>query len=866
VLLRLILALASPEFRRSYGEALLHDMRALRADSRNSRAYIARSYLDLFSAVVRERLGMLLRQLMQAIRSFARTPAVTTVMVATLALGIGANVAAFSIANGVLLRPLPFDHPERIVAIYRTTYINAFFCTDCPHSAFSTFAYRDRSHSFDAMAPYAGWAGLFSPGGGRQPQNAGGMVVGAQFFDVLKTRAKLGRLFTLADESPTAARVFVASHQFWVSELHADPQAVGRTLFLDARPYRLVGVLPPEFISPALNRSTERPNLYVVLRHTADLQPGYNAFRLLAREKPGISQAQAQADVMVTQSQLKRAHPDSYSSNGRIDVLRLVPLNDDVFGPMRPLVIILFSAVSAVLLIACLNVANLLLARAVARQRDVMLRVAIGATQRHVIGQVICESTVLTAFSLVAGIAIAHYAVAGYVQLAPPGMHRLDQIVINAPVYLYALGVAIVTTLVTSAVPIFVTMRSSIASSLKRNDRAAHGGSNGVRNTLVVAQIACAFVMIVSCGLLVRSFVSITSSPMGYETGHLIEVRSSRLPPARYPSTQTKLAFYQRFSQRLAAIGGIVSVSYATHLPLDGSDSDGDFRIAGRSLDRPDAHYVFASATYFETLGIRPSTGRTFARHAGTAGPPEAIVDEEFQKHFLKDGALGKDIVRGANDGGGPIVGVVPTVQINGVGEPPVPTMYFLLTKNSPDLAANASMLIRASASLETLRAPIASAWHAMDPTFAIPEITSVREIVEETAAPARASAILLGALAFLALILAVSGTASVVAYNTARRTNEIGLRMALGARSARIRFAMLRGATIITALGITVGLLLAAFTSRALSDQLFEVAPFDPITYVVVAATLALATLIASFVPVYSATRIDPATALRYE
>jgi putative ABC transport system permease protein len=868
---RLILAFASPEFRNSYGDQLRHDVRAGLTDPERSRAYITHMYVDLLLAIFAERTNMILRQFTQAIRSFARTPAITTVMILTLALGIGANVAAFSIASGVLLHPLPFGHPERIVSIYRTTYINSFHCTTCPHSESSAFTYRDESRSFDALAPFASWAGVMAPlQSSEQPRNVSGTLVGEQFFDVVDVRPKLGRLFVPADERPQAPPVVVASYQFWQTALHGDPHAIGRTFFLDAKPFALVGVLAPDFIFPAFySYGAERPSLYFVLRHSPGLVPGNNAFGIIARTKPGISEATAQADLMLIQAGLNKKYPASYSSNGRIDPLRIISLNDGLFGPLRPLLIILLCAVFVVLIIACLNVANLLLARAVARRRDMMLRVAIGATRRHVVTQIVWESAVLAAISAIAGLAIAHYAVIGYVRLAPPGMHRLDQITIDIPVYLYAVAVAIATALITSAVPIFVATRSSIASILKSGDRAARGGAGRIRNALVIAQIACAFALIVSSGLLVRSFIAVTSMDMGYETSHLAEIITSGLPAARYRSVTEKLAFYRQLQSRLAAIPGIARVAYGSHVPFDGNDFDGDFQIAGHNASQaPDAHFLYVSPGYFETLGVHALAGRTLQDRDGQNGAPVAVVNAEFAKEFLSNGgAIGRHLVRGTlKYDNRAIVGIVPNVEINNVSDPLVPTMYFPNAQSYLEFGSNASMLFRITVPLASLTPSIAAAWRATDSALPPPAIYTVHGLIEQAGGPSRASAILLGALALLGFVLAVSGTVSVVAYNIARRTNEIGLRMALGAKSARVTRTMLTSASLMTVTGIGIGFVVATFTSRALTDQLFKVAPFDPITYAVVAATLAIATLVSSFVPVYRASKIDPAKALRYE
>jgi len=451
-------------------------------------------------------------------------------------------------------------------------------------------------------------------------------------------------------------------------------------------------------------------------------------------------------------------------------------------------------AVFAVLLIACLNVANLLLARAVARRRDMTLRIAIGASARHLIAQLACESSVLAAVAIVLGLIIARIATAGYVALAPPGMHRLDQISLDLPVYLYAIAVALLTAFVTSAVPTLVAARSSIAATLKKGDRATRGGANRLRTAFVVVQIAGAFALIVSCGLLVRSFLAMTSTDLGFETSHLVDVVGARLPPVTYPTVESKLAFYRHLRDRLAALPGVESVSYASHLPLDGNDNNGKLVLAGRTLKpMPDAHFLYVGPRYFETIGLRPLAGRTIDLRDGPRGAPAAVVNEEFVKAFIHGPALGEHIIFEPGPyGNRAIVGVVPTVQFNGIGQRPQPTMYFSMGQTERAVGpasgeSDASFLLRITVPLATVAPSITGAYHRADPALPLPTLFSVHDIMEQLAGPTRASAILLGALALLGLVLAVSGTASVVAYNVARRTNEIGLRMALGARGGDV-------------------------------------------------------------------------------
>jgi predicted permease len=866
--LRAILLLAPIEFRERYGRELIADFReALHAerDAGNSIAtFLVRAYADLLATIAGERVNTMYRTLTYTIRSLVRTPGVTLVMILTLALGIGANVAAFSVINGVLLHPLPYRDADRIMAVWRTTWINGIECRTCPHSPFTSFELRAHNTTFDSLAPYQTWEGIVSASD--VPQRVKGAVVGAQLFDVLGVKPELGRAFTLADERYGAAPVVLVSHDFWQRSLHGDPAAIGRTILIDGKPVHVIGVVPRSFLFPNFTRLiNERPDVFRILVHEPGLKPGNNGFGMVGHLKPGVTPAQAQSDLSRVVASLAKRMPMYYGSGSHVDAIRILPLAEDLLGPSKALLFPVLGAVFIVLLVACLNVANLLIARAVGRQRELAMRLAIGASARHVLGQIAVESLVLSIAAAIAGVFIARYAIAAYVALSPPGLHRADQITIDWSVVAYALGIALLTATLTSILPALACLRTDIFSALKDGRSRIGGRGAAVRATLVVLQVACTFALIVGCGLMVHSFTAYASSNLGYNEASLVDISGPPLNAGLYPTRESQFAYIERLRRNLSTVPGVGDLGFGTAVPLEGGGSDGTFDIV-RGVKGADADFEFVSPGYFAALALHPVMGREFTTADRVTTQPVAVVSEEFVKRFIPDRKpIGKIIDRMIAKY--TIVGVVPDVRLHYATEPRYPSMYFSVLQIRSDIAFTAiPFFVRTSIAPSAVEKSLIAAWQAADPREPAPVIRTVPEIVQIEAAPMRANALILGALALLALILAISGTASVVAYAVARRTNEIGVRMALGARRWRIVGTLLSGAAIMSAIGLGIGLGLAALTGQGLQPQLYETPVYDPSTYVAVALILIAATMAASFVPAYRAATLDPSKALRYE
>jgi predicted permease len=867
---RTTLRLAPRDFQRTHGSQMIADFRdalASEPDVAQRTRYALRALLNLFFAIVlEERLTMVRRPFVHAFRSLARTPAFTAIVILMLALGIGSNVAAFSVVNGVLFHPLPYAQSDRMVAVWRAVSTPDFSCSQCPQSLFTAFELQTRNHTFDALAPYSPFAGVLALGGKRQTVR--GAVVGTRFFDVVGEHPQLGRAFTPDDEKATAVSTAVITHALFLSALHGDIGLLGSTMQLDGQPVRIIGVVSDSLLFPNFTFGVdEKPAIYVSIQQQAGLNPNDHGFGIVGRLASGVSPAAGQADLNRIIAGLAKTYPSGYIYKGHVEAMRVVPLTDDLLGPLRGLLFPVLGAVLIVLIIACVNVANLLLARAITRQNEMATRVAVGASRGHIARQIAAESLGFALPAALLGIVFAHYAIAGYVALAPPGLHRIDEIRIDLPVVLYSAGLAIFTALLTSLLPIRFARYADTARLLHAG-RSPIGRSGATRNVLVALQVAGSFALIAGCGLLLRSVLAYSATDLGYRATQIIDVMGSPIDSVRYPTHERQVAFLAAAANGLANVPGVSAVAYGTTIPLVSNGGDRVVRIGG-SAAMVDADLDYVGPAYFASLGVAPVTGREFTARDARGALPVVVVNDEFVRHFIPDGhATGKRVTFALSKGESmTIVGVVKNVRLRGVSQPVAPTMYAPVAQMPISLAGFRPMLfVRTTLAPSTMRGQLVAAWRGIDPTDSAPSVRAVVDRVAAEAGPTRAYAFILGALAIVAFILALSGTAGVVAYGVARRRSELGLRMALGARASGIVAMLLRGVCAVTCAGMLAGLALAAILGSVLAPQLYRVTPFDPVTYIVVASALLLATVAASLVPALRAMSIAPVVAIRYE
>lgn len=869
-LLRALLLLAPSGYRKRYGDSVIADFYAcvdeMRQADRSTVPVTLKAFIDLLLAIASEHILNATRSVTYALRSLARTPGVSLAMILTLALGIGANVAAFTVINGVLLSPLPFPQSNRIVAVWTKIWIDNAQCTQCSSSLFTSFAYRDRNATFESLAAYHDWSGIVS-GDGRA-LSVHGAFIGAQFLQVLQIHPQLGRGFTLNDEAASSPNVAMLSDSFWAQRYDRDPSAIGRSVVLDGKTVRIIGVMPRNFLFPNFNRVTEHSAIFLIAKR-ADLNPGVGGWGIVGRLKPGVAYQQAARDLDRIVATLANAHPGVYRNEGRLNEVNVVPLADDLFGPMRVVLLPLFGAVFIVLLIACVNVANLLIARTVGRQRDIAMRLALGAKRGEIVREVLTETLVLAFAAASLGLIGAYYAVQGYAALHPAGIYRMDGIAIDGRVIAYAVAIAALCAIATSVLPTLVLMSGPLFASLKDGRTRVGARGSSARSALVIVQIACAFSLVVACGLLVRSLQAYATVNLGFDAGNLIAVEPPPVAAAFLPNQNEQAQYFERLRRNIAALPGVAHVAYATAVPISNGASDMFVDIAG-GPKKADALFEFVSPEYFATIGMPVVRGRAIDREDNAAARPVAVVNEEFVRRFLgNNDPIGKRFVNGPTTF--TIVGVVPTTAVNRAGEPAYPAMYFSLAQlpalwHTTYAGFNVPFVVRLRVPLAAMNDSLLSAWRAADPREPVPALATIAELKSKQTANTRANAFVLGILALIALLLAISGTASVAAYSAARRTSEIGVRMALGAVRGDIVNMLIRGAAVLLAAGLAIGLVLAAAASYALRPQLFGTPAFDPVTYLGVTAILVVATTVASFIPAYRAASTYPAKALRYE
>jgi putative ABC transport system permease protein len=812
-----------------------------------------------------------------ALRGLRRNPVYGLVAVITLGLGIGANTAVFSVVNTILLKPLAYDDPQRVALLWTA------FGPDLPQNWVSgpEFAeMREFSTQLEDIAVVVpttlGFTGSGEP---EQITAAGGS---GALFRVLRVDAARGRLFGPDDDRLEAGRVAVLGDGFWRRRFGADPTVVGRTVNLSGQVYTIVGIMPAGFklyhpeaqVPPVVDVWV--PLVPLLGNDYRQLQRGSHFLRAFARIRPGATLAQAQADMAAVAARIREGSPDYYDFEGW--GITVLSLHGDLVRDVKPALIILLGAVAFVLLIACVNVANLQLARAAAREREIAVRTALGASARRLVRQLLTESTVLAAVGAVVGLAVAFGLIRLLGAIAPPGLPRRDEIGIDGAVLLFTAAAGIVTGLLFGLAPALYGTRESLVESLREGGRGGTSGVGGrrIRTGLVVTEVALALVLLVGAGLMLKSFSRLLRSDPGYATDSRLTARIA-LPAAKYDSTHKVVAFYDRLLERVAALPGVSSAGVISHLPLSASYASGttvvnesrtvepgDFPYAGVEADRR-----WVSPDYFATMGVQVVRGRTFTAADDINAPLVAVVDEEFVRRFWPtEEPLGKRI---AIDGfGSPeslrwrdVVGVVrhsKHYNLSSVGREQV---YVAYRQGGP---TTMYLALRTARDPLAMTAAVRNEVWSIDPDQPLSDIRSMEERVSGAVAQPQFNLVLLATFAAIALTLAAVGIYGIMSYVVTQRTPELGIRMALGATHGEVRTLVVRQGMTLVAGGAAIGLGAALGLSRILRALLYDVSPADPVTYVGVALLLGGVAAVASFLPARRATRIEPVEVLRNE
>jgi putative ABC transport system permease protein len=808
-----------------------------------------------------------LQDLRYAARSLRRQPAFALLAIGTLALGIGANAAIFSVINAVLLRPLAYSQPERIVAInnlWRKSGVSATVSAPDFHD------WHDTASSFDAMAYYTGGETSVSADGAADY----GTVIRATpgFFAVFGVGPAIGRVLEPSDEVPGSPFAAVISHEFWTRRLGSRPDAIGATVSFSERTFTIVGVMPPGFRFP-----TRTDVWYPAWVQPETTSRGAHNYRVVARLKAGVGVEQAQAEMTAIATRLERAFPASNDGKGAI----VVPLQEQLVGDTRSTLNLLAGAVALVLLIACANVANLLLARATARASELGVRAALGASRSRLVAQLITENTLLAVAAGLLGLVLARWIVAALIAAAPAGLPRLADVGIDWRVLLFALTVSVASSFLFGVAPALQATRVDLNQSLRQGGRAGAlaGGGSRLRGALVVAEVALAVALVVGASLLIRSFVALGRVSLGFSADHLLVMETSvptRVDLQNIAGARRATSFYASVLPRLADVPGVTAVAGIRGLPSArgrfGHESNGGYWLEG-GLDPqvvgvrlPQASFTVITPGYFRTLQIPLRKGRDFSVRDQFDAPFVAIVNEALARQAFGDGdPLGRTIACGLDT---PrfmtIVGVVGDVRSNDPSRPPAPEIYMPFEQH-PATATSLAIVARTAGDPMSTANAFRETIRAMKGDVPM-RASTMSDALSLSVATPRFRTLLIGVFAAFALALAIAGVYGVMAYAVSRRTAEIGVRMAMGAASADIlRLVMGQGLRLALA-GIVLGCALAYGLAQLLRGMLFAVAPADPVVFVAVPIALILTAAAATAVPAFRASRVDPMTALRAE
>jgi putative ABC transport system permease protein len=819
----------------------------------------------------------LLQDLRFGLRTLHKSPAFTVIALLTLALGIGANTAIFSIVNAVLLKPLPFPESDRLMFMTSASEkqgIARNFAT-----SYADFLdWRATAKSFIGMASYHG--DDFTLAGLDQPLHVSGETVSGDFFSILGTQPLLGRGFTRDEEKP-GTRVVVLSHDLWQSAFHGDRGIVGHTVTLNKQSYTVVGVMPAGFAFPldgrepaklwrtlAIDSETKDPKNQPAA--TSPEERGAHYLQVVARLKPDVPMERAHEEMNVIARALAKQYPDS---NAKFTAVGLTSELDHLVGKTRPRMVILLISVGVVLLIACMNVANLLLVRASRRNREIALRAALGAKRVRVVRQMLTESVVLSLGGAIIGIPIALWALKLFIALNAQNLPRIQNAGLDGTVLLFTAGIALLTSLIFGLVPALRTSSPNLTEFLKEGrGTTASGHHQRLRGALVVMETAGGLVLLVVAGLLLRSFHRLLSVDPGLNPRNVLTLTFD-LPETKY-NDQQQMDFYSELVSRARNLPGVVSAGAVTPLPLSGNNAIITFQIDGHPVpkaEEPSADIAFATPGFFKTLNISVLRGRDFNERDDSKAPGVVIVNEAFaHKYFPNEDALGKRITPSASNSGKPapreIIAVVGNVKNRSLDTEDVPIYYIASTQLN---FGSMAVCLRTSNDPHSVTSAVRDVVSSMDPDLPVYDIKTMEEYLATSVATQRFNAMLLEAFAGLALLLTGIGLYGVIAYAVAQRTHEIGVRMTLGASRSQVVQMVLKSGLQLTGIGVAAGVLLSLVAARfatSFSALLFGINPTDALTFGVVICLVTAVSLLACYIPAYRASKVDPMIALRYE
>ena len=812
----------------------------------------------------------LIKDIRYGIRGLAKRPGFTAIAIITLALGIGANSAIFSVVNATLLRPLPFKDPDRIVMVWG--YIPKFAHTTdkLPSSSGNYLSLIKETQTFQHLAAFRQWSWQLTHSG--EPEQLQGVRVSTNFFEALGASTALGQAFTPEQDREGAAPVAIISNRLWQREFGADKNVVGKTLTLNGRTATAVGVMPRDFefpgganLIPGLQFATKN-DIWMPLAMTEQERKNQGSLNLalLGRLKPGISINQAENELRSIETSLPLG-TIGYTVN-------LVPLQKQMVGNIQRLLLVLLGTVAFVLLIACANVANLLLARASSRQKEMAIRGALGAGRLRIIRQLLTESMLLSSLGGLLGFLVASWGTPLLVSFIPEKVPRIHEIKVDLRVLGFALAISILTGIVFGLAPALQASRIDLNESLKESARGTTGGlrQNRLRAFLIVTEVSLAVILMIGAALLTKSFVRLLDVKPGFDPSHTLtmEVSLPTLPSSKYANEQEQAAFFQQVLERLNNSPGVTAAGAVLSLPLTGAEESTDLFIEGRpkpSADqRAEADYTAVTPDYFRALQIPLLKGRQFTDRDSKDAPGVIVINEALAHRYWPDeDPLGHRLTVGFEKSPREIVGIVGNIKQSTLSAEARPAMYI------PHLqlpTGGMAIVIRTNGDPMSLAATARAQVHAVDQNIPVTNIRTMDEIFSTSVEQQRFSMLLVGVFGALAVALAAIGIYGVMGYTVTQRKHEIAVRMALGARTNQVLKLILKDGLVLAALGVVIGLVGAFALTRLMSTLLFEVKPTDAQTFITVSAILIFVALRACFVPARRATKVDPLVALRYE
>ena len=810
-----------------------------------------------------------LQDLRYALRMLRKTPGLTAVIVLSLAIGIGANSAVFSVVDALLLRPLPYPQPERLAAIWLHSPGIGIF-RDWP-SPGQYVDIRSENHSFEevSISRLTSWTITSLT----EPQQVNGMRTSSNLLRMLGAKPLFGRLLLPEDDVPGKTLVAVLSYPLWTRLFNSDRQIVGKTIALNGGQFVVAGVLKPEFRLNTEVMPAEGPGdnleIFLPLPLGADAaqRRGDENYNLMARLKPGVSVRQAQADIDIIAARIREK-----DKRGRTFGMHVTGLLDQVVGDVRRALLVLLGSVALVLLSACANVANILLTRAAAREKEVAIRTALGAGWQRLVRQLLTESVLLAVLGGAAGLLIAKWSLYIVRAINPGNIPRLDEIGINSGVLVFTFGVSLVTGILFGLAPVWRAIKVDLNTSLKSGGRSSQSdgglgvGRHRLRGLLVVCELALSLMLLIGAGLLIRSFVELQNVPPGFATDHVLSMQVAAAGP-KYRQSKAVIQFYNQIAERIVHLPGVVSEGVVSALPFTGSVGWGGINVEGFKPAPGQELQVdlrVASADYFRTMEIPLRSGRFFSEHDTEDAQQVAIVDDRFARRFWpNESAVGKHVWFDHPDKPITIVGVVGTVKHYGLDTEGKIAVYF---PHQQDAGSGMFLVARTSSDPAVFSAAIVREIHAVDSRVAVYQVGTMQDRLYSSLARQRFASTMLGAFALFALILAAIGVYGVMAYLVSQSTHDIGLRVALGAQPGNIIGMVMGQGMKLAAFGLAAGLIGASALTRVMASLLFGVSATDGLTFAGVTVLLALIALLAIYIPARRATRVDPIVALREE